>query len=67
MLTAFKPIKISGQEIFSEPAKQADRVIAPGDGEAEPGELPSSKEPSPRRWAIEGTVEDLHLPSTYLK
>ena len=30
-------IDISSKESFNEPAKLAERVLAPGDGEAEPG------------------------------
>ena len=61
LLTKNLELWTGGLKTFNQPAKQADRVIAPGDGEAEPGELPSSKESSPRRWATEGTVKDLRF------
>jgi len=34
-------------EPFNQPAKQAERVLAPGDGEAEPGDQ-TQRMPSPR-------------------
>jgi hypothetical protein len=37
---------------FDQPAKQADRVLAPGDGEAEPGE-PTQSMSQPTKWATD--------------
>jgi len=41
---------------FNQPAKQAKRVLAPGDGEAEPGETePNTSQPT--KWATDETCK----------
>ena len=56
-------------ESFSEPAKQAERVVAPGDGEAEPG-VTSNTRSKPTKWATDETFKVArtdHSDSTDLK
>ena len=38
----------------NEPAKRAERVLAPGDGEAEPGET-NQTDVQPTKWATDET------------
>ncbi|HYU99431.1 MAG TPA: hypothetical protein VE977_11420 [Pyrinomonadaceae bacterium] len=47
-------IDISERESFNEPAKLAERVIAPGDGEAEPG-VTASNFGEPAKLAKDGS------------
>jgi hypothetical protein len=50
--------------IIQPPAKQAERVLAPGDGEAEPGVLkPHTSQPT--KWATDETCKN--LPTTIFR
>jgi hypothetical protein len=50
--------KESLEESFNQPAKRAERVLAPGEGEAEPGE-PNQRTSQPTKWATDNTYKKI--------